>query len=134
MRMINILVYVSIFVGLLLFKAWWDYRAKKKGRIINHMQSSIIDIAIYTVSSYFLFCAPSWCSVGVAVGILGTTLAARWILYDLLYNVINKHKLGHLGGSAGTDQMLKWFEGKGISQFIIKGIILGIGINLIVWL
>ena len=129
-----VLIYIAIFIILLLFKGWWDHRAKKKGRIISHSRSSIIDGVLYLVSAYFLFCAPVWCSVWFMVGVMWASFAARWLLYDLLYNVINKEKYNHLGGSAGLDGLLKWFESKGISQFIIKGIALGIGINIIVWL
>lgn len=130
----NIIIYISIFTFQLGLKAigdWW-YKNKKK-KIINHGLSSGIDIAIYIVAGYFFIIAPyEPVSVLFSIGVLVTTLSMRWWLYDLIYNIINKEKYNHLGGSAGLDQLLKWFENKGISQYIIKGLALLIGINLIV--
>ena len=128
-------IYIAIFLGQLIVKGigdWW-YKNKKK-KIIPHGVSVAIDGLIYLLAAYFLFCAPEWCSVWFMVGVMFTSGAARWILYDLIYNIVNKEKLNHLGGSSGLDGMLKWFIKKGISQYIIKAIMLGIGINILVWL
>ena len=125
-----IIIYIAIFIILLLFKGWWDHRAKKKGRIINHGRSAIIDGALYVVAAYFLFCAPVWCGVWFMVGIVWTSFAFRWLLYDLLYNKINGEKWNHYGGSALLDKFMIW---TGSYHLIVKLIILGIGINLIVW-
>lgn len=130
----NILIYIAIFTFQLCLKAlgdWWYKKYKK--RIINHGVSSAIDIVIYVISGYFFIVVPFEPTSAIfAIGTLIFTLSLRWWLYDLIYNIVNKEKLNNLGGSAWLDGMLIWFESKGISQYIIKAAVSGIGIFLII--
>ena len=131
-RVVSALIYIAIFIAQLGVKALidWLYKEYKK-KIINHGASVAADGIIYFISAYILFCAPNWCSTLFMVGIMWTSGAMRWILYDSIYNLINKHRYNHLGDSAGLDGLLKRLENKGVSQYIVKGASLVIGIILL---
>lgn len=106
--MIPVIIYISIFtaqIGVKAFGDWWYKKHKKK--IINHTLSSAIDTSIYLLSAYFLFCAPSWCSLFFMFGIVFVSWGSRWIIYDLVYNWINKEKWNHYGESGWLDNNLK---------------------------
>ena len=128
----NTLIYIAIFIiqlGVKAFGDWWYKKYQKK--IINHKLSSGIDIFIYIIAGYFFIIVPQgWTTVPFAIGVLIVTLSARWILYDLLYNLINKHKWDHYGDSSLIDKLMKKL---GKWHIVVKLIMLGIGINLIVW-
>ena len=92
--------FVLIVNALLAFKLIWDYQAtEKEGRVINHARSAIVDGFIYFVSAYFLmdnFLA--W--VIIAVGY-------RWVMFDLLFNLIRGKAWDYYGTIAFTDKLLK---------------------------
>ena len=92
-------IFFSIFIVLLAFKLWWDWRAKSKGRIINHFRSATIDTFIYGISSYILFC---WQFYGWFV----LSLGLRWLLFDLFFNIINNWEWNHYGSSSKLDKFL----------------------------
>ena len=89
-----------IFFVLLAFKLWWDYRAKSKGRIINHSLSALRDVLIYIVSAWLLF---GWDAGGWILLALGL----RWLLFDLFFNLINGWDWNHYGDSSSIDQSMK---------------------------
>ena len=117
--------YILIVNSLLAFKLAYDYHAKNvEHRIINHTISIIVFGIIMLVAAWFLlgFEAGKW---------IVLTMGYWWLMFDLLFNLINKDKYNHIGGSAGTDKMLKWIESKGISQYVPKLLLIGIGILLL---
>jgi len=96
----NELIYIGVFILLLIFKLWWDYRAKNvKKRIINHELSALIDGTIYLVSGWFLL---GW-SVG---GWLILVVGLRWLLFDIIFNMLNGWRWDHYGRSSGVDRFL----------------------------
>lgn len=95
----NILIYFCIFLVLLAFKLWWDKRAKDSGRIINHTLSAAIDGILYTVPAWFLF---GW-SCGGWILLL---ISLRWLLFDILFNLINGWKWNNYGTSSKLDKFL----------------------------
>ena len=110
---------------MLIFKLWWDYRAKnKKKRIINHLQSSLIDGGIYLVSSVLLFHN----DISTVFGAVFLALGFRWVAFDILFNLLNGWKWNHYGQSSKLDLFLKRC---GKYHMIPKGIVLLIGIILI---
>lgn len=130
--------YIVIFMFQLLFKAfgdWWYKKYKKK--IINHKASVGIDGLIYFITGYFFIIVPKgWTTVWFAIGVLVVTASIRWILYDLLYNWINKHRWSHCGDSAWLDEKTDLIDGKDDNicawSLVVKLIVLVIGINLII--
>lgn len=129
--MIPVLIYISIFItqiGVKAFGDWWYKKNKKK--IINHFLSAVIDGSIYFLSAYFLFCAPDWCSIGFMFGIMLTSIGARWIIYDLVYNCINKHEWDHYGNSSWQDRQLKKL---GKWHLIPKLLLIALGLILLIW-
>ena len=95
------MIYFIIIVNVLLaFKLWWDYRAKNKGRIINHGLSAGIDGLIYVISAWFLFGFDAGGWIVIAIGY-------RWIFFDLLFNKLNGWKWNHYGRSSWQDRQLK---------------------------
>ncbi len=116
------IIYIIIFLFLLGFKAWWDKRSKDNGRVINHLQSAVIDTSLYVISAWFLF---GFLKMG---GVVILSLGIRWLLYDLIYNFVNKHEYNHLGDSSKLDL---WLKKQKISQYVFKGVVIIIGIILI---
>jgi len=127
--MVNVIIYIAIFLFQLIIKSIgdWYYKTKQK-KIINHALSSVIDVVIYTISAYILFYKKF--NLFVIIGIVLTSLASRWILYDLIYNKINHHKWNHYGYSSWLDRRMRT---TGKWHIIIKLIILGFCLNFIVW-
>lgn len=104
--MINYIIFYTIVLGLIGFKLWWDLRARKRGRIINHPLSAGIDLGLYIVSSFFLI--GFWefgCHVLIA-------LMLRWILFDLLYNKFTNKNLYYCGENSKLDQWGDLVDGK----------------------
>ena len=99
------LIYILIVNVLLAFKLWWDYRAKKRGRIINHTRSAIIDTLIYIVAAWYFLCidAGAW---------ILTALGYRWIMFDIIFNRLNGWEWNHYGESSMIDKFMiktgKW--------------------------
>lgn len=91
--------FIIIVNTLLVFKLWWDKRAKDSGRIINHSLSAAIDVFIYTISGWFLF---GWDAGGWILSAIGY----RWIMFDLLFNLVNNDSWNHYGKSSCTDRFL----------------------------
>lgn len=121
----NILYQILIINILLIFKIWWDYRAKGNGRIINHIRSAAIDLTIYLISSYLLFKPDLLLIIGWVI----ISLSYRWILFDAIFAKINWGVWVFYGTSSWTDrQLLK----VGKYHFLIKLIPLFIGLTLIV--
>lgn len=111
---ISTLIFIGIFTGQLLLKTlgdWW-YKNKKK-RIINHSLSAGIDISVYIVAGYFFIIAPlENVSVLFYTGILFTSLSVRWVLYDLIYNSVNKEVWSYCGNSSIMDIKLDLIDGE----------------------
>lgn len=128
--MVNILIYIAIFISQLGIKAfgdWWYKKYEKK--IINHGASVIIDGLIYTLAAYFLFCAPNQCSVLFMFGIVWLSGSTRGLLYDLIYNWINNHRWNHYGNSAYWGKIMKKV---GKWHMLVKFGLIVIGIILII--
>jgi hypothetical protein len=86
---------------LLAFKLAWDWYAKNKQKmVINHAKSAFFDGFVYVVAAWFSFGLSGIGWVIVAVGY-------RWIMFDILFNLINGDKWNHYGNSAWTDKQLK---------------------------
>ena len=121
-----------IFSALLIFKLWWDKRAKDSGRIINHSLSGLIDVVLYAISIYF-FSRLNY--IGM-VGLLIIVCDLRWILFDIGYNVINNRKWNHVGNSAWLDRLLDKIDGEkdniAIYGWLFKLVFLLIGVIIIV--
>lgn len=79
----EIIVFLGVVLVLIGFKLWWDSRAKDRGRIINHLQSGVIDFVIYSFSAWQLF------GIKNALGWVIVGLGIRWIIFDPLYAKIN---------------------------------------------
>ena len=94
--MIWFILIVNILLG---FKLWWDKRAKDSGRIINHLLSAAIDGFIYTISAWFFFGwdAGGWIILGIGY---------RWIVFDIIFNLINGWKWNNYGKSSRLDRFL----------------------------
>ncbi len=118
-----ILWYILIFLFLLGFKAWWDKRSKSRGRIINHLQSAVIDTALYVASAWYLF---GFLAIG---GVVILSWGLRWLLYDLLYNFVNELPYNHLGENAKFDL---WLKKRRLSQYFYKGLVIIVGVLIIV--
>lgn len=121
--MVELAIYTLIVNALLAFKLWWDYRAKKSGRIINHFQSATIDGLLYAVAAYFLF------DLQLAISMFLFAVGYRWIFFDLIFNKINGWKWNHYGTSSKLDLFLakcgKW-------HFLVKLIPIILGVLIIV--
>ena len=101
----KIIIWSSIFLALLAFKLWWDYRAKNKHkRVINHTKSALIDVLIYTTSSAILFGWEFWKWVLLAC-------ALRWILFDAVFNLLNGWKWNFCGNSSKIDYTIDKLDG-----------------------
>ena len=94
------IIYFIIAVNLLLaFKLAWDWYAKnKKKRIINHFRSALIDGMLYLFFIY-IFKLP-W-------GVFFVAIFYRWILFDLIFNILNGDKWNHYGESSYLDRLMK---------------------------
>ena len=122
------MIYFLIVNLLLGFKLWWDYRSKKRGRIINHARSVLIDGSFYATTAFFLYCYPDWCSFWLLFGIVLSSAGYRWIVFDILFNKLNKDPWDHYGLSSWLDQKL-YILGK--YHLIPKVIVLVTGLILI---
>jgi hypothetical protein len=115
-----VLIYILVFSLALGFKLFWDKRAKDSGRIINHSLSAAIDVVIYTLTAFICF---GWDAGGWIVAALGL----RWLLFDILFNLINGWAWGNYGTSSDLDKFLtklgKWHLVPKI-VLIILGVIL----------
>ena len=117
-------IYILIINVLLGFKLWWDWRAKNiHKRIINHELSAAIDGLLYTVSAWFCF---GWYAGGWIVLAIGY----RWIMFDLIFNLINDWEWNHYGSSSKLD---KFLLNLGDFHLVPKLITLAIGILLIIF-
>jgi len=96
------------FLAALIFKLWWDTRAKKSGRIINHNLSAGIDGAIYSASAFVFSDSTIIQAIGVVVFLAGL----RWILFDMIFAKINWGTWHFHGTSSAFDRGLvklgKW--------------------------
>lgn len=115
--------FINIVTILLLFKIWWDKRAKDSGRIINHSLSAAIDGLLYTLSAWFLF---GWDSGGWIVLAIGY----RWLLFDISFNLVNGWKWNHYGLSSKLD---KFLHSLGKFHLLPKIFIIALGIILIIF-
>jgi len=96
------MAYAIIFTLLLAFKVIWDYQAKnKEHRIINHGRSAIVDGSIYVIAAWVLH---GWAYI---IPLTLISVGARWILFDLAFNIANKDPWDHYGESSFLDRMLK---------------------------
>ena len=108
---------------LIVFKLWWDIRAKNKGRVINHTLSATIDMVLYFTIAYLLTGDLMRSGYLLLVGLL-----LRWNVFDIAWNLLNKMKWNYLGNYSILDKI-----GKKIGNtiyFILKAIIL---ITIILW-
>ena len=97
--MIAILTFNIILSVLILFKLGWDWYAKnKQKRIISHSRSALIDCVLYGVSIYLLKLSWLWFFYALCI---------RWILFDDMFNFINKDAFGHYGESSVIDRFMK---------------------------
>lgn len=118
------MVYTLIVNGLLAFKLIWDYQAKnKEHRVINHGRSALIDVAIYIISGYLIY--KDFRIVGA---ILLISLGYRWIMFDIIFNLLNKDKWNHYGESSLLDKILKK---TGKFHLVIKALPIILGLILI---
>lgn len=121
----NIVYYILIVIVVLVFKLWWDSRAKNKfHRIINHFRSSVIDASIYAVSSYFLF-RPDWLDIA---GWIFIAWSIRWVLFDGIYSKMNWDVWDFHGTSSWLD---RWLNQVGPWHPVVKLIPIAIGLTLI---
>ena len=96
-------LFIGVFLSQLAVKLFGDWCYKKyKKRIINHTVSAIIDLNIYVVLAVLTFWG-SWLAI---VGGVVAQLGGRWVFYDLLYNLVNKHRWDHYGKSSRLDRWL----------------------------
>ena len=91
------IVAVNLLLG---FKLWWDKRAKDSGRIINHLLSAAIDGCFYVFLAWY-------CTGWDAGGWIIIAIGYRWIMFDLLFNILNKDPWNHYGNSSWLDKQLK---------------------------
>lgn len=127
------LYYFIIIVNLLLiFKLYWDHRARTKdGRVINHGRSLWIDMLIYSGASIFLF-GVSWSGLAWVF----TAVMYRGFVFDLFYNLIFHNKWSYCGNNSKIDKVADAFDGTRdnicVLGFFIKLILIIIGIILII--
>lgn len=126
--MVEIALFALVVNALLAFKLWWDKKAKDKGRVINHTLSAAIDTTLYLITGCILF---SWGAVGWVVIALGY----RWIVFDLLFNVINNWHWANCGNSSWLDVKGDLLDGKDDNRcylvFLPKAAVIAIGILII---
>jgi len=93
---------------LLVFKLFWDTRAKRKGRVINHRRSVVIDGTIYAISVFLLF-RFDWI---IMLAVFFISVGYRWLMFDTLFSKINWNKWRFYGTSSRLDKLLskvgKW--------------------------
>jgi hypothetical protein len=102
---VKIVAWSLFFLVLLAFKLWNDYKAKnEQKRIINHAQSAIIDGAWYFVISavFFGLCFWKWMLLAISL---------RWILFDLIFNLLNGWRWNFCGNSSKIDFTLDNLDG-----------------------
>ena len=120
-------LFIGIFLLQLAVKTTGDWLYKKyKRKVINHGLSVAIDFTVYATLSYLAFHTISLLAV---VGGVFTLAGGRWILYDLLYNLINKHKWDHYGKSSKLDRFLNKI---GKCHMIPKVLLIIVGLLLII--
>jgi hypothetical protein len=94
------IVFYGTVLALLVFKLWWDWKAKNiDKRIINHFRSALIDVGVYCFVSFGLFGLDFWKWVLLACSI-------RWIAFDTIFNLINGDKWDHYGKSSTIDRFM----------------------------
>ena len=100
---IQVIWFVAIVNAMLAFKLAWDWYAKnKQKRIINHTRSALIDGAIYVGSVWLLGLPWAWVVIAVAY---------RWIMFDLLFNLLNGWRWNFCGNSSKIDFTLDNLDG-----------------------
>jgi len=107
-----VFLYIIIVNALLAFKLWWDKRAKDKGRVINHSLSAAIDVFIYVVSAWF-------CVGWDAGGWIVLAIGYRWLMFDIIFNVINEWEWNHYGSTSRLDRWLTRLNGWHLAPKII---------------
>jgi len=118
------MIYVLLtFLATLGFKLWWDTRAKKSGRIINHNLSAGVDGAIYSASALIFMD----CTIVQAIGVVVFLAGLRWILFDSIFAKINWGTWHFHGTSSAFDRGLvrlgKWHPLVKLIPLIIGAII-----------
>lgn len=93
--------YFLIIVNILLaFKLWNDRRLHlDPNKKVNHPLSAAIDGGMYIISSWLLF---GWGAIGWIVLAIGY----RWLMFDLLFNLINHWEWNYYGSSSVLDKFL----------------------------
>ena len=95
------MAFVLIVNLLLVFKVIWDYQAKnKEHRIVNHGKSAVIDGVIYVFAAWILH---GWDHI---VPLTLIAVGYRWVVFDIVFNLVNKDAWNHYGKSALLDRFL----------------------------
>lgn len=127
---VKIGIYIAMFVVLLAIKLWWDLRARKRGRIINHFKSAAFDSVFYIGVGFWLF--------GIEFGGFVILLYwLRWLLFDLLYNKLTHKSLFYCGDNSHLDEWADELDGldDNVCRFMFYFKFVGIALTiLLIWL
>jgi len=120
------MIWFAIIVNtLLIFKLIKDYHTKNVLlKVPNHKKSALIDTAVYIASALFL---TNWKWIE-ALGLVLIALGYRWVMFDIIFNLINKWKWNHYGESSKLD---RWLTSLGKWHLLPKIILIATGIILI---
>ena len=101
----NYFWFYAVFWALLFFKLFWDLRARRKGRIINHAQSALIDVALYIAAGIYFI---GFWDMGAFII---SCLWLRWILFDLGWNWLTGNHPFYCGENSKLDVWADEFDG-----------------------
>lgn len=117
---VNLAYYFLIINALLVFKLAWDfYAANIEHRVINHKKSAAIDTIIYIIAAILLTN-----NILAAAGLVIFSLGYRGLLFDTLFNILNRHSVFYCGNSAKLDLLFDRLDG-----FKDNSCLLGAGIK-----
>lgn len=96
------IIAINVLVGV---KVARDYNLKSKGIIVNHAKSAFFDVVLYAAAGFLM--SGSWLFY---LSCLILSLSYRWIVFDIVFNLVNGWKWNHLGNSSNLDLFLKKFK------------------------
>ena len=95
----DLIIFILTVHILLLFKVYWDKNAKDSGRIINHSLSYFINAALVSATAIIFF---KWSAFGYILAAAGYW----WLVFDIVFNLINNWEWNNYGSSSKLDKFL----------------------------
>ena len=121
------------FVILLINSALDWYNIKKRNREIRHGWELIVESLFYFLVTAFVLLTKK-AELKETLFLIIPWPGVRWLIHDFVLNILRGLPAGYIDReevSAFSDKVLAWFEDAlGINQFIIKVVVIGIGVAL----